>query len=62
MGVSGQVLRHTFATALFNQYKRPEIIQSLLGHATISQTMDTYSHILPDMQEEAVAALESALL
>jgi len=37
-------------------------VQSLLGHSSITQTMDTYSHVLPDMQDEAVAALESALL
>ena len=33
----------------------------MLGYATISQTMDTYSHVLPDMQGEAVSAMESAL-
>lgn len=32
-----------------------------LGHATISQTMDTYSHVLPDMQDQAAAALDTAL-
>ena len=62
MGVSGQVLRHTFATALFARGEHPKVVQEMLGHATISRTMNTYSHILPDMQEEAVAALESALL
>jgi hypothetical protein len=28
------------------------------SHTNISQTMDTYSHVLPNMQEEAVSALE----
>jgi integrase len=32
-----------------------------LGHATISQTMDTYSHVRPDMQDQAAAALDTAL-
>lgn len=38
-----------------------KIVQELLGHATIFQTMDTYSHVMPDMQDRAAAALESAL-
>jgi integrase len=40
----------------------PKIAQERLGHSTIAQTMDTYSHVLPDMQDQAVAALERALL
>ncbi len=33
----------------------------MLGHANISQTLDTYSHVLPDMQDGAVAAMQDAL-
>jgi hypothetical protein len=33
----------------------------MLGHSTITQTMDTYSHVLPDMQEGAVMAMEEAM-
>jgi integrase len=33
----------------------------MLGHANISKTMDIYSHVLPNMQDEAAAAMESAL-
>jgi len=47
-GFTFHSLRHTFATELFNQRKRPKIIQSLLGHSSIVQTMDTYSHLLDD--------------
>jgi hypothetical protein len=32
-----------------------------LGHSTVGITLDTYSHVLPDMQEEATAKLEAAL-
>jgi integrase len=39
----------------------PKIVQELLGHATIAITLDTYSHVLPNMQGEAVSAMESAL-
>ena len=34
---------------------------AMLGHATISQTMDTYSHVTPGMGDVAVKAIESAL-
>jgi len=33
----------------------------MLGPSTITQTMDTYSHVLPDMQDEAIGAMESVL-
>jgi integrase len=35
-------LRHTFATELFRRGKHPKIVQFLLGHASIRQTMVTY--------------------
>ncbi len=53
-------LRHTFATELFNQRKRPKIIQSLLGHSSIVQTMDTYSHLLDDVDDDEVGGLDEA--
>ena len=51
-------LRHTFATVLLLGGIHPKVVQEMLGHANISQTMDTYSHVLPDMQEVAVAAMD----
>jgi hypothetical protein len=33
----------------------------MLGHATIAITLDTYSHVLPNMQESAAKAMEDAL-
>jgi hypothetical protein len=33
----------------------------MLGHANISMTMDTCAHILPDMQEKAVSAMDDVL-
>ncbi len=53
-------LRHTCATLLLRRNVNPKIVQELLGHASISETMDTYSHVLPDMQGDAVAAMEVA--
>lgn len=54
-------LRHTCATLLLSQGVNPKVAQERLGHATISQTMDVYSHVMPDMQDQASLALEQAL-
>lgn len=54
-------LRHTFATLMLSGNVNPKIVQEILGHARISETMDTYSHFLPDMQEEAVGKLQTIL-
>jgi integrase len=60
-GFTFHSLRHTCATLLLSKNVNPKIVSEMLGHATISQTMDTYSHVMPGMQEVAAAALEEAL-
>lgn len=52
--------RHTFATALLRANVHPKQVQEALGHSTITQTLDTYSHLMPDMQERVTEALEAA--
>lgn len=52
-------LRHTHATLLLLQGVNAKVVQERLGHSTITMTLDTYSHLLPDMQESAVNALEA---
>jgi integrase len=54
-------LRHTCATLLLSKNVNAKIVQEMLGHATITQTMDTYSHVLPGMGDVAATALEEAL-
>ncbi len=54
-------LRHTCATLLLGEGVNPKVISEQLGHASIRITLDTYSHVLPDMQESAAAAMEAAL-
>ena len=49
------------ATLLLSRNVNPKIVSEMLGHANISITLDTYSHVLPDMQEKAAKALEEAL-
>jgi integrase len=54
-------LRHTFATTLLELGVNAKIVQEMLGHSTIKTTMDTYSHVLPNMQQGAAEHLNSAL-
>ena len=39
----------------------PKVVSEQLGHASAAFTLDTYSHVLPHMQEEAAAKMEAAL-
>ncbi len=54
-------LRHTCATLLLSAGENPKVVSERLGHASIILTLDTYSHVLPDMQEGAVEKLEALL-
>lgn len=51
-------LRHTHATLLLLKGVAVKVVSERLGHSTIAMTQDTYAHILPEMQEKAVEALE----
>jgi integrase len=53
-------LRHTCATLLLGRGVHPKIVQELLGHATIAMTLDTYSHYLPSMGDQASGAMGDA--
>ncbi len=54
-------LRHTCATLLLAAGEHPKIVSERLGHASVTLTLDTYSHVLPDMQESAAKKLEGLL-
>jgi len=54
-------LRHTCATLLLTQNVNPKVVSEMLGHSSIAITLDTYSHVLPNMQDSAAHALEVAL-
>jgi integrase len=55
-------LRHTCATLLLSKNVHPKIVREMLGHANVSITLDTYSHVLPGMGDHAASAMENALL
>lgn len=60
-GVRLHDARHTMASIMLKQGVHPAIVQQRLGHASISITIDTYSHILPGLQEAAAKGLDSIL-
>lgn len=51
-------LRHAHATMMLQMGVHPKIVSERLGHANIGITLDTYSHVLPAMQQEAADALD----
>ena len=55
------VLRHTFASMLIRQGVNMKVIQNLMGHANISETMDTYGHLYPEDTSSAVLSLEALI-
>jgi integrase len=54
-------LRHSEASLLLSLGVHAKIVQELLGHSQIGLTLDTYSHVLPSLQEEAVNRLNTLL-
>lgn len=54
-------LRHTYAIRLLESDVHPKVAQELLGHASIQLTLDTYSHVLPDIKQAAAAKLNETL-
>ena len=55
-------LRHTAATLMLRQGVHPKIAQERLGHSNITMTLNTYSHVLPSMQEEMANKLDELLM
>jgi len=53
--------RHTHATVLPAQGVHPKIVQERLGHSSIQMTIDTYSHVLPGLQEAAALRFDEFL-
>ncbi len=56
---SFRTLRHTHATILLAARVHPKIVQERLGHAKIITALDTYSHLIPRMQNVAVEVFNS---
>ena len=54
-------LRHSAATLLLAQGVHPRVVMDLLGHSPIAVTLDTYSHVIPDMQRESATQMDAVL-
>lgn len=54
-------LRHTHATILLKIGEHPKVVSERLGHTSVTITLDTYSHVLPNMQKRLADRLEDAL-
>jgi integrase len=54
-------LRHTHATLLLSKGVNVKVISERLGHSNIKITLDTYSHVLPTMQKDAIDKLDSMI-
>ena len=51
-------LRHSCASLLLAQNVHPRVVMEILGHSTITLTMNTYSHVMPQAQRQAVDLLQ----
>jgi integrase len=54
-------LRHTCATLLLIRGVHPKIVSEMLGHSSVSITLDVYSHVIPGLGDAAATAMEEAL-
>ena len=55
-------VRHSYATAALAAGVPAKVVSERLGHANIAITMDTYSHVLPGMDESAASTVASLIL
>jgi hypothetical protein len=49
------------ATLLLKRNINPKVVSERLGHSSVSQTLDTYSHVMPSLQIEATGQIEEAI-
>ena len=54
-------LRHTAATLLLSRGIHPKIASEILGHSTVAITLDLYSHVTSNMQQQAAQVMDAAL-
>jgi integrase len=54
-------LRHTAASILLARGVHVKLVSEMLGHSTITLTLDTYSHVIPAMHADAAAAMDAVI-
>ena len=55
-------MRHSYATAALRAGIPAKVVSERLGHKSIAITLDTYSHVLPQADEEAAETVERLIL
>lgn len=53
-------LRHSHATIMLQLGEHPKVVSERLGHRDVNITMNTYSHVLPNMQQDAANRMSEA--
>ena len=62
VGTGFHELRHYYACLLIRHSESVKVVQARLGHASASETLDTYSHLWPDSDDRTRTAVDSVLL
>ena len=55
-------LRHTHATIALEAGVHPKVVSDRLGHATVSITLDIYSHAVPALSEQAASTVAALVV
>ncbi len=60
-GYTFHSLRHYYASLLIRHGESVKTVQARLGHASASETLDTYSHLWPDSDDRTRDAIDAVL-
>ena len=61
-GIHLHSARHSHASLMLKQGIHPKIVQERLGHASIETTLDTYSHVVPGLQQAAAVSFDNIVM
>ena len=59
--VTPHMFRHSFATRSIEQGIPPKVLQTIMGHKSLTTTMEIYAHVLPNTKAEEMKKLRSLL-
>ncbi len=57
--ITFHALRYTHATLLIFKSENIKVVSERLGHKSITETLDTYTHVMDDMRDNTVALLDN---